>query len=52
MLDEILTDNFWLPDGEIALGLTAGASTPDSKIGETVERVLQSAGYDAAKVYD
>mgnify|MGYP000846260303 FL=1 len=52
MLDEILTDNFWLPDGEIALGLTAGASTPDSKIGETVERVLQSAGYDTAKVYD
>ncbi|SVD40161.1 uncharacterized protein METZ01_LOCUS393015, partial [marine metagenome] len=52
MLDEILTDNFWLPDGEIAIGLTAGASTPDSKIGETVERVLQSAGYDTAQVYD
>lgn len=52
MLDEILMDNFWLPDGEIEIGLSAGASTPDSKVGETVERVLQSAGYDTSTVSD
>ncbi len=45
--DEILTDTDWLPEGDVQIGLTAGASTPDSKIGETVERVLMSAGYDS-----
>jgi len=49
MSDEILTDAAWLPEGEVEIGLTAGASTPDSKIGETVERVLRSAGYDSAE---
>ena len=46
MADDILTDAAWLPEGDVEIGLTAGASTPDSKIGETVERVLRSAGYD------
>ena len=40
----------WLPGGEVQVGLTAGASTPDSKIGETIERVLRTAGYDPAEV--
>jgi 4-hydroxy-3-methylbut-2-enyl diphosphate reductase len=30
----------WLRDGPITIGLTAGASTPNNKIGETIERVL------------
>ncbi|HEX6132910.1 MAG TPA: 4-hydroxy-3-methylbut-2-enyl diphosphate reductase [Longimicrobiales bacterium] len=30
----------WLPAGRITLGLTAGASTPNNKIGETIERIL------------
>jgi 4-hydroxy-3-methylbut-2-en-1-yl diphosphate reductase len=30
----------WLPDGPLSIGLTAGASTPNNKIGETIERVL------------
>jgi 4-hydroxy-3-methylbut-2-enyl diphosphate reductase len=30
----------WLPDGEIRVGLTAGASTPDLVIGAVVDRVL------------
>ncbi len=50
MADEILHDAEWLPEAEVDIGLTAGASTPDSKIGETVERVLRSAGYDPAEV--
>jgi 4-hydroxy-3-methylbut-2-enyl diphosphate reductase len=34
----------WLPPGRVSLGLTAGASTPNNKIGETVERILASRG--------
>ncbi len=48
--DEIRLDSAWLPQGEVEIGLTAGASTPDSKIGETIERVLRTAGYDPAEL--
>jgi 4-hydroxy-3-methylbut-2-en-1-yl diphosphate reductase len=34
----------WLPAGPLVVGLTAGASTPNVKIGETVERLLQTRG--------
>jgi 4-hydroxy-3-methylbut-2-en-1-yl diphosphate reductase len=34
----------WLPDGPVSIGLTAGASTPNNKIGETIERILATAG--------
>jgi 4-hydroxy-3-methylbut-2-en-1-yl diphosphate reductase len=36
---EVLTYD-WLPAGPITIGLTAGASTPNNKIGETIERIL------------
>ena len=36
----------WLPPGEIEIGLTAGASTPDSLIGDTVENILRIEGID------
>ena len=52
MEDEVLLDPDWLPEGEVEIGLTAGASTPDSKIGETIERVLATAGYDVAELLD
>ncbi|HKK08569.1 MAG TPA: 4-hydroxy-3-methylbut-2-enyl diphosphate reductase [Gemmatimonadota bacterium] len=42
----------WLPEGEVEIGLTAGASTPNSKIGETVERILRQAGYDPDAVLE
>lgn len=32
----------WLPPGHLSLGLTAGASTPNVKIGETIERIVAS----------
>jgi 4-hydroxy-3-methylbut-2-en-1-yl diphosphate reductase len=32
----------WLPAGPISIGLTAGASTPNNKIGEAVERVVRT----------
>src|SRR5688572_17075009 len=34
----------WLADGEVRLGITAGASTPDSVVGEVIERVLALRG--------
>jgi 4-hydroxy-3-methylbut-2-en-1-yl diphosphate reductase len=34
----------WLPDGPVTVGVTAGASTPNNKIGETVERIAATRG--------
>lgn len=48
MGEELLLDSSWLPAGEMEIGLTAGASTPDRKIGETIERILRTAGHDPA----
>jgi 4-hydroxy-3-methylbut-2-en-1-yl diphosphate reductase len=38
------TEAGWLPPGPFSLGLTAGASTPNNKIGETLERILAARG--------
>jgi 4-hydroxy-3-methylbut-2-enyl diphosphate reductase len=38
------TDRDWLPAGPFTLGLTAGASTPNNKIGEAIERILTLRG--------
>lgn len=41
----------WMPtDGPVRVGLTAGASTPNNKIGETVARVLATRGVDPASI--
>jgi 4-hydroxy-3-methylbut-2-enyl diphosphate reductase len=37
----------WLPEGPFELGITAGASTPNNKIGEALLRVLTIRGIDA-----
>src|SRR5215208_3149614 len=34
----------WLPEGEVRVGLTAGASTPNSQIGLAVGRILRARG--------
>ncbi|HUG40273.1 MAG TPA: 4-hydroxy-3-methylbut-2-enyl diphosphate reductase [Longimicrobiales bacterium] len=39
-----LREESWLPAGPIAVGFTAGASTPNNKIGETLERLLATRG--------
>jgi len=44
--DPELTETDWLPDGPFSLGITAGASTPNNKIGEALLRVLQSRGIE------
>jgi len=36
----------WLPDGPLTIGFTAGASTPNNKIGQTLERVLSTRGLE------
>jgi len=41
--EEIVTEG-WLPAGRSVLGVTAGASTPNNKIGEVVEKVLSFRG--------
>ena len=39
-----VTVEAWLPEGPFTVGVTAGASTPNNKIGETIERLLMSRG--------
>ncbi|NNM32752.1 MAG: 4-hydroxy-3-methylbut-2-enyl diphosphate reductase [Gemmatimonadetes bacterium] len=36
----------WVPEGPFELGITAGASTPNNKIGEAVLRILEIRGID------
>jgi 4-hydroxy-3-methylbut-2-enyl diphosphate reductase len=44
--DPEIVDADWLPEGPFTLGVTAGASTPNNKIGEAVVRVLTSCGIE------
>ena len=46
--EDVLVESDWLPAGTIEIGLTAGASTPDSLIGETAENILRLEGIDPA----
>ena len=41
--DEVVTRG-WLPEGRLEIGLTAGASTPNNKTGETIERLFACRG--------
>src|SRR5207248_9964014 len=34
----------WLPAGRLTVGVTAGASTPNNKVGETIERIAAARG--------
>ncbi|HWP42383.1 MAG TPA: 4-hydroxy-3-methylbut-2-enyl diphosphate reductase, partial [Blastocatellia bacterium] len=36
---ETFTDN-WLPEGDVRIGMTAGASTPDRLVGEVIDRLV------------
>jgi len=47
---DVETAAAWLPDGPVAIGLTAGASTPDSLIGETAANILRMEGMDPAEI--
>ncbi|MEX2471453.1 MAG: 4-hydroxy-3-methylbut-2-enyl diphosphate reductase [Gemmatimonadota bacterium] len=41
-----LVDKDWLPEGPFQIGITAGASTPNNKIGEALIRVLAIRGIE------
>lgn len=41
--EETVTKN-WLPDGEVTIGVTAGASSPDRIVGEVVDRIVRCCG--------
>ncbi len=38
----------WIPAGPVTIGITAGASTPNNKIGEAIERIAATRGESAA----
>jgi 4-hydroxy-3-methylbut-2-en-1-yl diphosphate reductase len=40
----------WLPEGPLTIGFTAGASTPNNKIGQTLERILAMRGLEAPDI--
>jgi len=42
-----LTENDWLGSGPLQVGITAGASTPNNKIGEAIQRLLKVRGIEA-----
>jgi 4-hydroxy-3-methylbut-2-enyl diphosphate reductase len=37
--EETVTRN-WLPEGDVRIGITAGASTPDRLVGEVIDRIV------------
>jgi len=41
---ECVTTRDWLPPGAVVIGFTAGASTPDNKLGEVIQRVVEVGG--------
>ncbi len=41
---EEISETGWLPDGPVRIGLTAGASTPNSQIGLAIGRILEARG--------
>ena len=40
------TTSEWLPAGPIRVGITSGASTPNNRVGEVIERLLELRGID------
>jgi 4-hydroxy-3-methylbut-2-enyl diphosphate reductase len=48
---ELATCDDWIPTtGPLRIGVTAGASTPNNKIGETVARIFAIRGVDPASI--
>lgn len=48
---EVVSESDWLPDGPLEVGITAGASTPNNKIGDTMERVLAMRGVGLEELF-
>jgi 4-hydroxy-3-methylbut-2-enyl diphosphate reductase len=50
--DSVVTERGWLPEDTIEIGFTAGASTPNNKIGDTIERVLATRGVPLEELFN
>ncbi len=48
--DDVETAGWLGQSGSVRVGITAGASTPNNKIGETVSRIFASRGIDATTI--
>lgn len=44
--EEVVTENWWPPNGPAVIGVTAGASTPNNKIGDIFVRLFELEGED------
>jgi 4-hydroxy-3-methylbut-2-enyl diphosphate reductase len=40
----------WLPEGEITVGITAGASCPNNLIADSIKRLFELKGVDVAEL--
>lgn len=49
--DEIVTEG-WLPEVPVVIGVTAGASTPDKVVEETILRIFECCGYSQDQVLE
>ncbi|MCG8606765.1 4-hydroxy-3-methylbut-2-enyl diphosphate reductase, partial [bacterium] len=49
--DEVMITRDWLPEKPLNIGMTAGASTPNNKIGETIEKIASFRGVDVASLF-
>jgi 4-hydroxy-3-methylbut-2-enyl diphosphate reductase len=47
---EEIEEHGWLPEGPVRIGLTAGASTPNSQIGLAIGRILEARGLADSRV--
>jgi 4-hydroxy-3-methylbut-2-enyl diphosphate reductase len=47
---EEVEERNWLPEGRVCVGLTAGASTPNSQIGLAIGRILEARGLPPASL--
>jgi len=43
---EVIHENWWPSSSPLTIGVTAGASTPNNKIGDTVMRLFELSGED------
>lgn len=43
---ELVTTKDWLPSGDLEIGITAGASTPDREVGAVIRKLLELRGLD------